>query len=273
MNCQEAFLLVCISCIPKKSFHPRYDSGEFLIAGKPFIVQTRLLVESCCYRYVLLFDFWIVFINFVNDYVACWCFSVKKSGPSNYDSPCLSCCKRLAGSISPVVHMSAGFIFQSMCCQSPVSVYSSILATRFTTYTLYSLILTDLYLSVIYYSVSVEFVQYLMVLSGKLISFLMNWAIHTPTTAAFSSNLGSGIVLTVASSDFPIRKLGVNVPSLNTNFKMQQPNKLTQMHHCIYELDVLTHPCSSCYNILVHELGWCWTKSLTIFPIFSLRRY
>ena len=65
-----------------------------------------------------------------------WYFSVKKSGPSNHNFPFLSCCKRLAGSISPLVHISAGFIFPSMFCRSPISVYSSISTTRFATYTL-----------------------------------------------------------------------------------------------------------------------------------------
>lgn len=39
------------------------------------------------------------------------------------------------------------------------------------------------------------------------------------------------------------------------------------MHHRIYELHMQTHSCSSCYNILVHELGWYWTNSLTNFEL------
>ena len=50
-----------------------------------------------------------------------WCSSGKISGPSHHGLPCLSCCRRLAGSINPLVHISAGFIFPSVCCQSPAS--------------------------------------------------------------------------------------------------------------------------------------------------------
>ena len=53
---------------------------------------------------------------------------------------------------------------------------------------------------------------------------------------------------------------------------MQQPHKPTQMHLWIYELNMLPHPCSGCYNILVYELGWCLTNSLTIFPNIQLSK-
>ena len=115
-----------------------------------------------------------------------WCSSIKKSGPSNHEFPFLSRWRRLVWSITSLVHILAGFILLSMCCQLPESVYSSISAARFGTY---SLNLWDLY--VIYCSVNAESVQYLKVLNGKLITFLMAWAIRTPTTATFSSNLGS----------------------------------------------------------------------------------
>ena len=39
-----------------------------------------------------------------------WCSSIKKSGPSNYDFPCLSHCKRFAGSISPLVDVCISWI-------------------------------------------------------------------------------------------------------------------------------------------------------------------
>lgn len=61
--------------------------------------------------------------------------------------------------------------------------------------------------------------NFLKVLSGNLISFIMTCAIHSPTTVAFSSSLGSGTVLTGVCHDFPIRKLSVDVQSVNTNFK------------------------------------------------------
>ena len=56
-------------------------------------------------------------------------------------------------------------------------------------------------------------------LNGKLISFLMTSAICTPTIAALGSNLGSDRAMIGASRDFPIRKVSVDVPSVNTNFE------------------------------------------------------
>ena len=47
----------------------------------------------------------------------------------------------------------------------------------------------------------------------------MTSAICTLTIAALSSNLGSDTAMIGASHDFPIRKLSVDVPSVNTNFE------------------------------------------------------
>ena len=55
-------------------FHPTHDSDDSLIAGKPIILPTWLLVENCCWQYIILLNFRIVFINFVDDYVACLVF-------------------------------------------------------------------------------------------------------------------------------------------------------------------------------------------------------
>ena len=45
----------------------QHITDDSLTAGKAFRLQTRMLVESYCYQYILLLDFWIALINFVND--------------------------------------------------------------------------------------------------------------------------------------------------------------------------------------------------------------
>ena len=128
---KKSSLLNYISFIPTKSFHPTYDSDDSLI------VETKLFIQICCYQYIF-FSISVLSSSILSmTMLSACCSSGKISGPSNHGLPCSSCCRRLAGSINPLVHISAGFIFPSLCCQSPASLYSEISATQFATYALH----------------------------------------------------------------------------------------------------------------------------------------
>ena len=87
--------------------------------------------KAACWKMLLPIypSFW--FLDWLHDFLSitilvAWCSSIKTSGPSNHEFPFLSHWRRLAGSITSLLHIYARFIFLSMCCQLPVSVNSKL---------------------------------------------------------------------------------------------------------------------------------------------------
>ena len=101
----------------------------------------------------------------------------------------------------------------------------------------------------------VESVQYLKVLSGKVVTFLK----------VISSNLGSDTVFTVASCDFSIENLVLMTIS---KYQLQVCNTTISQLRCITEYMSLI--CSSCYNVLVFELVYELFNHFS--HLFSLQR-